>query len=157
MSKTRYVEDTPRTVALAVLGWSLVVAVAAATGALARFSPQELAALAAFASGFAYAAYRLDETVRGYVLSIRARRLRNAAIALDALLVASALRLAMFSDSRWEDFASAPLAFAALVLAPLALVIHAAQLEALRARLRGAPAAIRSAAAKGPAASSAAT
>ena len=155
-----YLENTPRVVALALFGWISAVSAAAVSGVLIKLSATEFVALGLFAAGFAGLAYRIYSGVRAFVLSARRRTLARSAIAIDATVLLVALRW-LASGMGLDDVAAFPLALAPLVLLPLAVVVHAAQLDGLRAWRakaigRGAPN-VRSAVAKGPARSPAAT
>jgi hypothetical protein len=153
-------EDTAAVVALALLAWMLVASTASLSGVVATFSVTELAAIGLFATVFAWAAYRFDERVRAFVQASGRRSLLRAALAIDATVAIVAARW-LASGTGLDAIAAFPFALAPFVLVPLAVVVHAAQLDGLRvwrakAIARGARN-VRSAVAKGPARSPAAT
>jgi hypothetical protein len=71
----RVPENAPRVIALALGGWALFVALAGASGALAKLSPALFAVLVALGAVFAVATYYLDRGVRATVDTIDLRTL----------------------------------------------------------------------------------
>ena len=143
-------EDTPFTIAVALGLWGAGVAFASFAGVFTKLSPATFEALAVFAAAFAVASYFLDLRLRDFARRLQGRTLMEAVLAVDGLLLLAAVGLAR-ADGAWRDsLAAFPFALAALYLAPIALVIHAAQID--RHRLS-----VRSREAKSPGATPAAT
>jgi hypothetical protein len=133
------IEETGRSVAVALGLWAAAVALAAIEGVFAKLSPGTLAALAAFAVLYAPAMYLADRELRRFVLGLDLRWLGGAALVLDAALAAAIL-------------AQFELAIAGCLVAPLAAVLTLASVERILARDKP-----RSAAARSPGARPAAT
>lgn len=131
MNTTRFREDTPATLAIALALWGLGTVLAAFTGAFAKFSPGFIGALAAFAFGFATVTTYLDFRVRA---TIGRMPLPVLALFAAALLALSASLLFMLSGTA-RPLASVPFVAAALFGAPLggALAVSAVH-RALRER-----------------------
>jgi len=108
-------DDPIRLIGLVLAVWGGAVAEASHDGVFAKLSQPELAALAAFAFGFAAAAYFLDRGLRELAVSPRA--LAIAVVAADAALVLA-----------W--FAMRDLAI--YFVGPVALVAQIAAIERLR-------------------------
>lgn len=140
-------EDTRITVATTLSLWAGTVAAAAASGVFAKFSIEELATLAIFATVFAVATYALDPEVREYARAIPVARI---ALVLDAIVAIDAVYLLRAAD--WESIVSTlPHAVVVLFVLPLAAAISAAALNQREKR------ALKSPRAKSPGATRVAT
>lgn len=134
-----HVARAPR---LALVSWTVVVAMASLEGVFARLEPQAYAALVAFAVGFTLLAAWRDAEARE---TLRALPHKLAtALMLDAVLLAS---LAVSRDAAAAAWTGLPASMALLVLLPLALVVHAAaaRAKALRTAPGASPGAKRAA------------
>jgi hypothetical protein len=133
-------EETGRVLGLWLLVWGACVGAATLEGVFEALSTGELAALALFATFYASAAYRMDHNIREHVLGRPAHEL-----AVGAGIVDLALAVAVVRGAPWPI-----VAFFGL---PLAIAVQFALAERL-VRLRRP---LRSAAARSPGGSPAAT
>ena len=142
-------EDTRVTVMVVLALWLGAVLAGSGAGVFAKLATEEVLALAAFATAFALATYRLDAEVRRFVLAhwatLPAALVLDAVVGLDAIV---AWRAAPASDLLGTLPHSAALLFAL----PLAAMTTAAAIERRRTRKK-----VRSAQPKSPGATPAAT
>jgi hypothetical protein len=125
MPRHRTVENTPRTLGLALSLWGLGVATAGISGAFARFAPEEIAGLALFVFFFATATAWLDRGVRAWLAAISPRTLFSFVIEADVLIAVSAmLSLGLGEGSLLPALARFPLVLVALFVVPLAATAH---------------------------------
>jgi hypothetical protein len=136
-------EESARILALAIVAWGVVVALAAIEGVFDKLSETTWVALALFALIYTPATYRADRSLREFVLGIELRSIAIAALAMDAALIAAMV-------------ARVPLPVVAFFGAPLAVAMHVALLERFLRHARYEPK-LSSAAGKSPGASRAAT
>lgn len=133
-------EETGRVLGLWLLVWAAFVGAATLEGVFDSLSRGEFAALALFATFYASAAYRMDRNICEHVLARPARELVLAAGIVDLALAVAVLR-------------GAPWPIVAFFGVPLAIAVHFALGERLLRWRRP----LRSAAARSPGGSPAAT
>lgn len=109
-------EESARILAMAIVAWGVVVALAAMEGVFSKLSETTQVALALFALIYAPATYWADRTLREFVLAIELRWIAVAALAVDVALVAAMVT-------------GVALPLVAFFGAPLAVVMHVALLE----------------------------
>jgi hypothetical protein len=112
--------------AVALLGWSAVVALSARDGVFARVGTMPFAWLAAFAVGFALATYGLDAGVRAWIGRAPTRVLVAMAAAIDVALAAAAWELLDAGEGWPRLLATLHGPMLVLVAAPMALPLHLA-------------------------------
>ncbi|HXN16146.1 MAG TPA: hypothetical protein VN878_07195 [Usitatibacter sp.] len=135
--QSRVPENTVLVLIVTLALWGGAAALAAFEGVFAKQSSATLIAAALFALLYAPATYFLDKRLRAWVASIAAAHLWAAALALDALLGAAALDLAV-AQASFAPLARPAGAIAIFFFAPVALALHAALLDrAVRARSLG--------------------
>jgi hypothetical protein len=144
------IDNTSRTLTLALGLWALAVAGGSLSGVFSRLPDEELAALSLFGFAFAMLAAHLDRDVAAWVAQVRTVTLATVAIEAD-LAIALALMLATgFAEGAIEPGLQRLLAGSAVLFAaPLAAVAHVlvAQrwLRPVSSREARAPAATRAA------------
>jgi hypothetical protein len=142
MRATPPAENCGLILAVTLALWAGSVAAAGWEGIFAKLSPVTFALLAIFATGFAAASYGLDRGLRAVAAQTRLAILWSAALAADAILLATAFALARAQTPALESLARFPYAMSALFVAPLAVTLHIAAFgrTAGRRRLSSAPA-----------------
>jgi hypothetical protein len=126
-------ENTPLVLAVTLALWAGSVAAAGCEGVFAKLSPVTVVLLALFAAGFAAAGYALDRGLRSWAAQTALPGLGLAALAADAILVATAIALAVADAPALENVARFPYVMSTLFVAPLAVALHIAAFA--RARL----------------------
>lgn len=125
MSRRRTLENTPRTLGLALSLWAAAVAAGTYAGIFTKLAPGELAGLALFAFGFATATAWLDRGLRAFLDSIAPRRLFSFVIEADILIALSAMvAVPLLEGAILPALGQFPLALVVLFVAPVAATAH---------------------------------
>lgn len=135
---TRILEDTPRTLLVALALWAVAVAAASWAGVLAKLSPATLAALVAVAFAFATGVMFLDRGVARLFEGASLRSLFTWAVEADVLIALSAMLAVPLAQGPWaEAVTRMPLALVAFFTLPIAGALHLVVLGRLvRARAK---------------------
>jgi len=128
-------EHSARVLGVALATWGAAVLGAAAHGVFATISTAELIGLALFAIGYAVATFRLDATLRGFVLKAASGFIVPGAIAADVALAVAVMAIAAEPGDWQANVARPAYAFVLLFVAPLAAALHLAWLERASRRL----------------------
>jgi hypothetical protein len=160
MKRTLPPENSALVLAVTLALWAGSVAAAGWEGVFAKLSPITVVLLAIFAAAFAAASYGLDRGLRSVAAQAALPALGLAALAADAILLATAIALALGEAPALGNLARFPYVMSVLFVAPLAVALHVAAFGRVVARRRavgeGDPR-VSSAAARSPGANPAAT